>query len=507
MTFGRHVPDASRPSSHSRRASASAGQVEEEVLGLDEGRRLAVDPAPRVDEVGRVELVAAVVALVAAGLAVAADRAGALDVAVGQGAPGRRRDGALGRLLDHVAVLPHLGEQLLRDGVVVRRRRARVEVVGAPEVGELGGDDRVVGVDELARGHPGLVGEDEDRRPVLVGPADHEDVVARHPHVPAEDVGRHTEPGDVAEVARAVGVRPGDGGEDLHAPNPRRRRQPRFAATGLGTVRGKPGRAQRLPAVTLVGGPGPSRPQTHGHRTRRCVDNAEDHRAARELGLAPRGEHPRAGPHHLAPPLRVPPPRPHARRAPGPRRDRGVGHPDRPRDRPGRRGRRHRLRHDRRPHPVRRRATSATGRWLRCGSRSSGPSRCPPARRTARSSPRRSRGSPSSRRWPPRRASTPTSGRAGGASSWARSAPATTSSRSPSTRRTGSGPSSTPGRGASATRSRSTTSRSPGASWTGGGSGSRTATSRTSSRAPTSSGRTSASCGGPSTTRCSTATR
>ena len=53
-------------------------------------------------------------------------------------------------------------------------------------------------------------------RAVLVGPAHHEHVVARHPHVPAEDVGGHAEPGDVAEVARAVGVRPGDGGEDLH---------------------------------------------------------------------------------------------------------------------------------------------------------------------------------------------------------------------------------------------------------------------------------------------------
>ena len=84
-------------------------QVEQEVLGLDELRCLAVDPAARVDQVGRVELVAAVVALVAAGLAVAADRAGALDVAVGQGAPGRRRDRALGGLLDHVAVASRPG--------------------------------------------------------------------------------------------------------------------------------------------------------------------------------------------------------------------------------------------------------------------------------------------------------------------------------------------------------------------------------------------------------------
>ena len=55
---------------------------------------------------------------------------------------------------------------------------------------------------------------------MLVGAADHEDVVTRHPHVPAEDVGGHTETGHVADVARAVGVRPGDCGQDMgHGPN------------------------------------------------------------------------------------------------------------------------------------------------------------------------------------------------------------------------------------------------------------------------------------------------
>jgi signal transduction histidine kinase len=67
-------------------------QLEEELRRLDELRRLAVDLRPRVLEVLRVELVAAVVALVAARPVVAADRAGALDVAVRQPAPGRRVD-------------------------------------------------------------------------------------------------------------------------------------------------------------------------------------------------------------------------------------------------------------------------------------------------------------------------------------------------------------------------------------------------------------------------------
>src|SRR4029077_4717664 len=72
--------------------SGERRQVEEEVLGLDELRHLAVDLGARVDQLGRGQLVAAVVALVATRLAVPADRAGALDVAVRQGAPGRRAD-------------------------------------------------------------------------------------------------------------------------------------------------------------------------------------------------------------------------------------------------------------------------------------------------------------------------------------------------------------------------------------------------------------------------------
>jgi len=59
-------------------------QIEKEVLRLTKRRCRAVDDRARVDEVGRIELVAAVVALVAAGLGVAANRTCAFDVPVGQ---------------------------------------------------------------------------------------------------------------------------------------------------------------------------------------------------------------------------------------------------------------------------------------------------------------------------------------------------------------------------------------------------------------------------------------
>ena len=184
------------------------------MLGLDELRHLAVDLAPRVDQVGGVELVAAVVALVAAGLGVAADGARAFDVAVRERPAGRRRDRALRRPLDHVAVAVHGAEHLLHDRVVVDGRGAGEQVVGQPEGVQVLHDHPVVRVRELARSDAGLVGGDQDRGAVLVGARHHEDVVPDHPHVAAEHVGGHAETGHVADVAWTVGVRPGDGGQD-----------------------------------------------------------------------------------------------------------------------------------------------------------------------------------------------------------------------------------------------------------------------------------------------------
>ena len=183
------------------------------MLGLDELRRLAVDLRARVDQVGRVELVAAVVALVAARAVVPADRAGALDVAVGQRPPGGRADRAHRRPGEHVAVAVQRGEELLHDLVVVRRGRAGEQVVAQPEALQVVDDHAVVLVGELARGEPLGVGLHLDRGAVLVGARDHQHLVARHPPVAGEDVGGHTEAGDVADVPGAVGVGPRHGGQ------------------------------------------------------------------------------------------------------------------------------------------------------------------------------------------------------------------------------------------------------------------------------------------------------
>ena len=168
----------------------------------------------RVDELGGVHLVAAVVALVAARPLGPADRAGALNVAVGQGAAGRGGDGGAGDLLDHVAVVAHGREHVLDDTVVVAGGRAGEEVVGQPEGHQILDDEPVVLVGQLASAHAGGVCCDQDRRAVLVGAGHHENVVPGHAHVPGEDIGGDTESRDVANMTGAVGVGPRDGGQN-----------------------------------------------------------------------------------------------------------------------------------------------------------------------------------------------------------------------------------------------------------------------------------------------------
>jgi hypothetical protein len=146
------------------------GQVEEEVLGLDELRRLPIDLRAGVAQVDRVELVAAVVALVAARGVVVADRAGALDVAVRKRAPGRRGDRAERGLRDDVAVAVQRLEQVLDHRVVVAGGGPGEQVVRQAEPVQILDDHAVVAVDELPRAHPLGVGLHLDRSPVLVGP-------------------------------------------------------------------------------------------------------------------------------------------------------------------------------------------------------------------------------------------------------------------------------------------------------------------------------------------------
>ena len=172
---------------------------------LEVGR--ATDRRARVDQVGGVQHAGAVLALVAARPVVAAVRARALDVAVGQEPAVDRRvhlpDGAL---LDE-AVLVEAPREVLRDLGVLRGRAAAEVVERQPEAVV----DRLLGLvclrAELGDGLAGLRGGELSRCAVLVRGADVQHLVAPLTQVPRVDIGREHRPDHVPQVLDAVDVR------------------------------------------------------------------------------------------------------------------------------------------------------------------------------------------------------------------------------------------------------------------------------------------------------------
>ena len=183
-------------------------QVEEEVFGFLKTRGFAVDLGNGVEKLVWVEFVAAGVALVAAGAVCTADRAGAFDVTIRQGAASGRRDGdLLGALVD-VAVGKTLLEQFLHHLLVVAGGSAREQVIAQAKIAQILGDHTVVTVGELLCADTFLVGFHQNRGAVLVGARHHQHVIALHALVARVHVGGHAEAGDVTDMTGAVSIRP-----------------------------------------------------------------------------------------------------------------------------------------------------------------------------------------------------------------------------------------------------------------------------------------------------------
>ena len=165
-------------------------QLQEEVLGLADLRGAVAQGAVRFEEVPGLEGHAARVALVAAGLLGPAVGADPLDVPVGE-EPGAVGAVVLVRLLSvDVPLVPEVVEQPL-DHLEVGRAVGLV-VQGVLDAHVLDGllVDLVELVGVLLRRHARLLGGDGDGGAVLVGAADHEDLVADDAVVPAEYVRR-----------------------------------------------------------------------------------------------------------------------------------------------------------------------------------------------------------------------------------------------------------------------------------------------------------------------------
>ena len=137
--------------------------------------------------------------------------------------------------LDDEALLVQRPEEILRDAVVVPRRRPREEVVREPERAEVLADERVEAVGRLTRRLARRVGRDHDRRAVLVGPADHEDVVPAQSVIAGEGVRRDAEARHMADVPEAARIRPRDCDQDLPRLRPIRSRAPMIGSRLLAT--------------------------------------------------------------------------------------------------------------------------------------------------------------------------------------------------------------------------------------------------------------------------------
>jgi hypothetical protein len=189
----------------------------------------AAAAAARVAELVGVQRPPAGVALVAAGGRRGASGAGALDVAVGQRAPLLGAPGRAGRARLHEAAVRQGEEQPLGDPGVVGGGGPGVVVEADADPLEARRDPFVLGVGEAPGGHAGPLGGHGDRRAVLVGAGHHQHLLAGEPVVAGGHVGRQVGAGQVAEMAGARRVGPGDADEDVHGAD--------LLAAGGGTAR------------------------------------------------------------------------------------------------------------------------------------------------------------------------------------------------------------------------------------------------------------------------------
>ena len=177
------------------------------MLGLLLDRLGSAQLGFRIDQFLRAQRASAFLALVAVGSRIAALRAGADDIAVGQEGLRLRIVILLAFLGDELVVIIELAEEL-RGILVVDLGSGPgiyVEVDAKLHEGVL--DDPVVLVHDVLWRHTLGAGLYGDRNPVFVRPADEQHVFAAHPQVPYIDVSRYIDSGEMADVDGTVCVR------------------------------------------------------------------------------------------------------------------------------------------------------------------------------------------------------------------------------------------------------------------------------------------------------------
>ena len=160
-----------------------------------------------VNELHWREVAAALLALVAVGVGVAAVRASAHDVSVGEKLLGLGVVILLRLFLHELAVVVKLAEEVGGELVVNLRCGAAVDVERDAELLERVLDDLVVTVAYVLRRYAFLLCPDGDRHSVLIASSDEDDRAFFEAQVAHVDIRGHIHAGQVAYVHATIGVR------------------------------------------------------------------------------------------------------------------------------------------------------------------------------------------------------------------------------------------------------------------------------------------------------------
>ncbi len=120
-----------------------------------------------------------------------------------------------GLLLDELAVVVELSEEIARETVVGGGGGAAVYVEGDAELLEGLFDHLVVSVANVLRSDPFFLGADGDGHAVLIASANEDDLLALQTEVAHVDVGGHIDARQVPDMHTAVGI--GQGRRDRGA--------------------------------------------------------------------------------------------------------------------------------------------------------------------------------------------------------------------------------------------------------------------------------------------------
>ncbi len=180
------------------------------MFGLAQLERAAFLRA-RVDQLLRLEHVAAVVALVGARAFKAADVAGPFHVAVGQEALGGGGVPLHGLVREQKTIFLQRQEDGLRDLEMILGMGGGEQVIGDPVALEQFQESIVIFLVDFLDRLAFLIGCDGDRRAMRVGAADHQDIVSLQTVIACDNVTGQMGAGDIPDMDFGIGIGPGDG--------------------------------------------------------------------------------------------------------------------------------------------------------------------------------------------------------------------------------------------------------------------------------------------------------